>query len=169
MVDFGNELTPTQVQHKPIVKWESDEESYYTLLMTDPDAPSRAEPTYGEVRHWLVGNIRGNAVEEGETFFDYLGCSPPKGSGLHRYIFFVFKQRGKLEFDEPKVDTTYEQFYNIFLNLIKHFDFFCSTRVPRYKTSTKKLIEKYGLEQPIAGNFFQAQWDEHVGVPQRTT
>lgn len=26
----------------------------YTLVMTDPDAPSRADPKYGQWRHWVV-------------------------------------------------------------------------------------------------------------------
>jgi hypothetical protein len=26
----------------------------YTLVMTDPDAPSRADPKFGEWRHWVV-------------------------------------------------------------------------------------------------------------------
>jgi len=28
----------------------------YTLVMTDPDAPSRADPKYGQFRHWVVRN-----------------------------------------------------------------------------------------------------------------
>jgi len=27
----------------------------YTLVMTDPDAPSRNDPKFGEWRHWIVG------------------------------------------------------------------------------------------------------------------
>jgi phosphatidylethanolamine-binding protein len=29
----------------------------YTMVITDPDAPSRADPKFGEFRHWLVSNI----------------------------------------------------------------------------------------------------------------
>lgn len=77
--------------------------------MSDPDAPSRANPTVGEVRHWYVVNIPGNKVSEGETLFDFIGSGPPKDTGLHRYVFVAFKQpSGKLEFDEPRVPNTYE-------------------------------------------------------------
>lgn len=48
-VDEGNELTPTQVKDVPKVEWNADSSSFYTLCMTDPDAPSRQEPTYREV------------------------------------------------------------------------------------------------------------------------
>lgn len=48
-VDEGNELTPTQVKDVPKVEWNADSSAFYTLCMTDPDAPSRQEPTYREV------------------------------------------------------------------------------------------------------------------------
>ena len=53
----------------------------------DPDAPSRANPTYREWRHWLVANIPGCDVSKGETIVTYFGAGPPQGTGLHRYIF----------------------------------------------------------------------------------
>lgn len=48
-VNEGNELTPTQVKDVPKVEWNADSSALYTLCMTDPDAPSRKEPTYREV------------------------------------------------------------------------------------------------------------------------
>lgn len=45
----GNELTPRQVKDIPKVEWNADASSLYTLCLTDPDAPSRKEPTYREV------------------------------------------------------------------------------------------------------------------------
>lgn len=62
-VNQGNELTPTQVKDVPKVEWNADPSSLYTLCMTDPDAPSRKEPTYREVilienkRHILSHHI----------------------------------------------------------------------------------------------------------------
>ena len=32
----------------------------------------------------------------------------------------------------------------------------------RNNTSTRDLVTKYGLGDPIAGNLFQAQWDDYV-------
>jgi phosphatidylethanolamine-binding protein (PEBP) family uncharacterized protein len=51
------------------------------LFSTDPDAPSRANPVRREFRHWLVGNIPGDRVDEGETLTEYVGSGPPKGTG----------------------------------------------------------------------------------------
>ena len=99
-VNFGNELKPSQVQNEPLVRWESDVLSHYTLLMTDPDVPTRENPIYGEVRHWLVGNIRGSAVEHGDVIFNYLPSAPRQGTGLHRYVFLIFRQHDLIVFDE---------------------------------------------------------------------
>lgn len=104
-VNQGNELTPTQVKDIPTVKYNADADGFYTLIMSDPDAPSRKEPTYREVRHWVVVNIPGNKVAEGETLFEFIGSGPPQGTDLHRYIFLVFKQTGKLTFDEKPVSN----------------------------------------------------------------
>lgn len=102
-MDQGAELTPTQVKEQPTVKWNADPNSYYTIILTDPDAPSRAEPKFREFRHWLVINIPGNDIAAGDILFEYIGSGPPKGTGLHRYVFLLYKQSGKMNFDETKV------------------------------------------------------------------
>lgn len=90
--DLGNVLQPTQVKDAPQVKWEAEKGAYYTLVMVDPDAPSRSDPKFREIRHWLVMNIPDNVVENGDTVIEYIGAGPPKGTGLHRYVFLIFKQ-----------------------------------------------------------------------------
>lgn len=45
-VCLGNELTPTQVKDIPTVKWVADNAEFYTVCMTDPDAPSRSQPDF---------------------------------------------------------------------------------------------------------------------------
>nr|ATU82444.1 venom protein PE-binding-like protein [Lethocerus distinctifemur] len=141
-VDGGNELTPTQVKDIPSVKWVAEPGALYTLCMTDPDAPSRKDPKFREWHHWLVGNIPGNDVANGETLSAYVGSGPPKGTGLHRYVFLLYKQKSKLNFTEPKLPNT--------------------SGDNRGKFSISKFAEKYDLGNPIAGNFYQAQWDDYV-------
>ena len=77
-VDLGNILTPTQVKERPTIEYDANSKDFYTLVMTDPDAPSRMEPTFREFRHWLVVNIPGNDIENGETVMEYIGSGPPK-------------------------------------------------------------------------------------------
>lgn len=99
---MGKELTPTQVKDKPQVTWQANKGAYYTLMMVDPDAPSRTDPKFREIRHWLVMNILESAVESGDEITEYRGSGAPKGTGLHRYIFLVYKQpNGKIEHTEP--------------------------------------------------------------------
>lgn len=105
-VGLGNILTPTQAKNKPQVVWPAEKDAYYTLVKTDPDAPSRENPSYREFCHWIVMNIPGSAVEKGEEIFEYIGAGPPKGTGLHRYVFLVYKQPdGKIEHIEPYISN----------------------------------------------------------------
>lgn len=100
---LGEELTPTQVKTAPWLTWEAEEEAFYTMLMVDPDAPSRTNPALREVRHWLVMNIPESFVESGDEVIEYLGSGPQQGTGLHRYVFLVYKQPdGIIEHDEPR-------------------------------------------------------------------
>ncbi|KAF2886035.1 hypothetical protein ILUMI_20138 [Ignelater luminosus] len=142
VVDAGKELTPTKVKDKPTVKWPAEEGSFYVLMMVDPDAPSRQNPKFREWHHWLVVNIPGNDVAKGETLSEYIGSGPPKNTGLHRYVLLVFKQPGKLRFDEKKLTNR--------------------SGNGRGKFSTRNFATKYKLGDPIAGNLFQAQWDSYV-------
>lgn len=91
-VELGNILRPAQVKDVPTVSWEAEDGAYYSLVMMDPDAPSRRNPKNGQYRHWLVMNIPGSRVDEGEHVFEYREPTPPKTTGLHRYIFLVYKQ-----------------------------------------------------------------------------
>lgn len=51
IVKLGEELTPTQVKKTPWVTWEAEKDAFYTLMMVDPDAPSRDDPTFRQVDH----------------------------------------------------------------------------------------------------------------------
>ncbi|KAH8347166.1 hypothetical protein KR059_005954, partial [Drosophila kikkawai] len=142
VVDMGRELAPKQVKDQPKVEWDAEPDALYTLILTDPDAPSRKQPKYREWHHWLVVNIPGNQIENGLVLTAYVGAGPPQGTGLHRYVFLVFKQPHMLTCNEPRIPKT--------------------TGEKRPNFSTAKFITKYKLGDPIAGNFFQAQWDEYV-------
>ncbi|XP_033211338.1 protein D2-like isoform X2 [Belonocnema kinseyi] len=141
---IGKVLTPTQVKDQPAVKWNAESSSFYTLCMTDPDAPSRKEPKFREWHHWLVGNIPGNDVQKGETLSEYVGSGPPEGTGLHRYVFLVYKQPGKVTFDAKRLTN-------------KSGD-------NRGGFSIKKFAAKHNLGDPIAGNMYQAEWDDYVPI-----
>jgi hypothetical protein len=140
--DLGNKLTPRQVKDVPTVKWTVENNVLYTLCMTDPDAPSREAPKFREWHHWLVGNIPGHNVELGDILSAYVGSGPPEGTGFHRYVFLVYKQNGKINFDEKRLPNNSGDGRGCF--------------------SIRKFAEKYKLGQPVAGNLYQAEWDDYV-------
>lgn len=96
-VTLGKELPAAACLSAPNVTWNADPEAFYTLIMIDPDAPNREKPTLGEWRHWLVSNIPGNDVDKGEELQLFEEPQPPQGSGLHRYVFLLYKQKGRKE------------------------------------------------------------------------
>jgi phosphatidylethanolamine-binding protein (PEBP) family uncharacterized protein len=80
------------VQDQPTVKFEGAEDhACYVIFMTDPDAPSRADPRFREWWHWILTGVKGSDLKvgdlsKGKTHWDYVGAGPPEGSGLHRYV-----------------------------------------------------------------------------------
>ncbi|CAJ0950868.1 unnamed protein product, partial [Mesorhabditis belari] len=140
--DFGNELTPTQVKDKPTVTWESEANALYTLILTDPDAPSRANPAIRECMHWVVVNIPGSHVDQGDEAAEYIGSGAPEGTGLHRYVFLLYKQNGK-------VDAGFKIRKN--------------SAEGRKNWSAAAFAEKHHLSL-VAGNFYQAQYDDYVPI-----
>ncbi len=81
-------------------------------------------------------------ISQGEVLAEYVGSGPPKGSGLHRYIFLLYEQPKELTFDETRLTT--------------------KAGIERAKFSRRKFAKKYELGEPIGGNFYQAEWDEYV-------
>lgn len=74
-VKLGNELRPLNAKEAPCnVTWPVKSDSLYTLMMVDPDAPSRKTPLVGQVLHWLQINIQNpSKISEGEEIVSYLG------------------------------------------------------------------------------------------------
>ncbi|XP_066495813.1 phosphatidylethanolamine-binding protein 4 [Tiliqua scincoides] len=74
----------------------AEKNKHYVLIMVDPDAPNRAHPKYRYWRHWLVVDIRGadlkNGNPQGRVLTDYTRPTPPAQSGYHRYQFLLFAQ-----------------------------------------------------------------------------
>lgn len=137
-VNLGNIFTPTEVKNAPQITWEADPSDYYTLLMVDNDPPV----AFRQVRHWLVVNIKGSDITTGQNITEFLSSGPPKNHGMHKYLFLLYKQPKQIEFDIPKTSA--------------------KSRCHRYKFNTNEFAKKYNLGDPIAGNFYQAEWDLYV-------
>lgn len=102
---LGNELTPTQTQHKPNVSWTCDPHENYTVLVVDVEPLGPKTQLLAEGRLLLVGNIKHCDYNKGETIVEYLQPLPLLGTGLNRYVVLVFKQRGHVVFTERHVKS----------------------------------------------------------------
>ena len=58
------------------------------FIYVDPDAPSRENPTFREILHWLIGNIPGAPskdepfdISKGDVWAEYVGSGPLNGTG----------------------------------------------------------------------------------------
>jgi len=145
-IKAGQVVTPTQAQSPPVLGWEGAPGAYYTVVMTDPDAPTRSSPSAREWVHWVRVNIPGDNLpcdgkDGGDNLKEYVGAAPPAGTGEHRYVILLFKQPSKIEFPE-------------------------SERVPlveigRPKWSCHKFAEEFGLGAPIGFSYFKASYDNY--------
>ncbi|XP_036427989.1 39S ribosomal protein L38, mitochondrial [Colossoma macropomum] len=141
-VHYGNHLSPTQASVAPHVSFEAEENSLWTLLLTSPD--EHLQDGEKEYVHWLVGNIRGNAVQSGEEVCHYIAPFPSKGTGFQRYVFILFKQEAHVDYSN---DVRPSPCYCLKQRSFKTVEF--------YKKH-EELITPAGLA------FFQSQWDESV-------
>lgn len=100
-----------------------------------------------QVRHWLVVNIPEGDVNSGQTIMDFYGSAPSIDTGLHRYVFLLFKQLdGETNFDMSYVNARSQD--------------------NRLGTSTRALMKTYNLK-PVAGNFYTAEYDDYVPALRR--
>nr|XP_027811564.1 39S ribosomal protein L38, mitochondrial [Marmota flaviventris] len=141
-VYHGNEVTPTEAAQSPEVTYEADEGSMWTLLLTNLDG-HLLEPD-AEYLHWLLTNIPGNRVTEGQETCPYLPPFPAQGTGFHRFAFLLFKQDKPIDFSE---DTRPSPCYQLAQRTFHTFDF--------YKKHQEAMT-------PAGLAFFQCRWDDSV-------
>ncbi|OVA06783.1 Phosphatidylethanolamine-binding protein PEBP [Macleaya cordata] len=100
----GCKLKPFAVSDKPLVQINTRSHNLssnlYTLVMTDPDAPTPSEPSMREWLHWIVVDIpEGLDSSKGREVVAYMEPRPP--IGIHRYVFTLFLQKGPMVFGGP--------------------------------------------------------------------
>ena len=127
------------------------------------------DPKLGEWVHWIVVNIpahngalftsnspikskiplaadlftKSAAAAAQTTLVSYVGAAPPKGSGLHRYCFVLYRYKGTRDFGS---------FVHIGM-----------TGSGRSKFKCQEFAHKYNLgHAPVAVACFEAEYDDHV-------
>ncbi|KAK3297290.1 phosphatidylethanolamine-binding protein [Chaetomium fimeti] len=115
--ELGNTLPPSQLGDEPSIALHdmrassqnpttttsSSKKVTYAITLTDPDAPSRNAPAWGEFCHWVAAGVLEPALcdprEPGpcapvlshlREIVRYKAPAPPKGTGLHRYVLLAF-------------------------------------------------------------------------------
>lgn len=101
---------------KDVAYTSADATKNYTVAMIDPDAP-RHEKGQAYL-HWLRTGVQGSdlvnrVLTTGHTVTDYAPPTPPNGTGVHRYLFYLYQEtentnatvesitkRGKFDLDE---------------------------------------------------------------------
>ncbi|XP_011819793.1 PREDICTED: phosphatidylethanolamine-binding protein 1 [Mandrillus leucophaeus] len=86
--------------------------------------------------------MKGNDISSGTVLSDYVGSGPPKGTGLHRYVWLVYEQARPLKCDEPILSSR--------------------SGDHRGKFKVAAFRKKYELGAPVAGACYQAEWDDYV-------
>ncbi|KAH3687198.1 hypothetical protein WICPIJ_001828 [Wickerhamomyces pijperi] len=161
-VALGNTLKVADTQTKPTFQLtlnsgldtagtESvNETDLFTLVMTDPDAPSRTDKKWSEYAHYITTNIKLTSLtpdsefisstpltEAGDEILPYHPPGPPLNTGKHRYVFVLYKQPNG------------------------HTNFVAPSDRPNWgygqpAVGVRKWANSYGLV-PFAVNFFQAE------------
>ena len=64
--DYGNTINPSKTKKQPKIKFvdslpsiwsDKDEMPQLTIAMSDPDAPSRDNPEWSEICHWIATDV----------------------------------------------------------------------------------------------------------------
>ncbi|KAI0129023.1 phosphatidylethanolamine-binding protein [Xylariales sp. AK1849] len=106
---LGNTLKVKKVQDEPTISLSQNPGSLsdlcnsnitYTITLTDPDAPSRDDPKWAEMCHFIATGITtSSSTGSGCTnvqlsglrdIMPYKPPGPPPKTGKHRYIFLLF-------------------------------------------------------------------------------
>ncbi|KAL6181449.1 hypothetical protein ACLB2K_048104 [Fragaria x ananassa] len=94
-VTNGCDIKPSLAVSPPKVTFSGHPGELYTLVMTDPDAPSPSEPSMREWVHWILADIPGGTNPiRGKEILPYVGPRPPVG--IHRYILVLFQQKAPM-------------------------------------------------------------------------
>lgn len=129
---LGNTIKPKHLQDEPSIELHdltSHENSYssrmtYVVTLTDPDAPSRDNPEWSEMCHWIAANVsvtqksisllpvpffgaeNYEAQSGPDSIVEYKPPGPPPKTGKHRYVFLAFAPKNgttePLHLSKPK-------------------------------------------------------------------
>ncbi|KAI0339202.1 PEBP-like protein [Trametopsis cervina] len=129
-VILGNELLISETAEEPEISFapmsmpaeqadSQGEEVSYTLVMFDPDVPTRADPQFKTFRHWVITGLKSPAdssittassaaLKTRPAVTPYRPPGPRPASGVHRYTFLLFQEPSTQTFTLPESAPEYE-------------------------------------------------------------
>lgn len=96
---LGNTLKPKTLQDAPSIDLidlthHFSNDLKFTIALTDPDAPSRDDPKWSEMCHWIATNVSltstGLLSHKFDEIVEYKPPGPPPRTGKHRYVIIAF-------------------------------------------------------------------------------
>uniref|UniRef100_G3MM66 Large ribosomal subunit protein mL38 n=1 Tax=Amblyomma maculatum TaxID=34609 RepID=G3MM66_AMBMU len=141
-VHCGNIILPSEATKAPTVKFHSEPDMLWTLVLTSLD--SHLLENDKEYLHWFIGNIKGNQVLTGDVVCDYLQPFLPRGTGYHRFVFVLYKQEGLIDYSKQKLSANSTSLKE---RTFKTYDF--------YKEFENMLT-------PAGLAFFQCTWEDSL-------
>lgn len=147
-VYYGNVVCPCDAQSEPHISYSSPPDHLYTLLLVNPDESLTNQ--HQEYLHWMITNIPGDNVGEGDVLVQYMPPVPAAGTGYHRNVLILLEQTERMHYDgvkrvgRPVLDRGLE-------NLNERL--FCTHTFHQQHSSHLT---------PKAMSFFQSEWDESV-------
>ena len=106
--EVGNTINPSRVQKQPDIEfidavpelWTTTKSktAQLTVALTDPDAPSRDNPEWSEICHWIATDVSLTKPDDDDykgfgfspdvtEVMPYKPPGPPPKTGKHRYVF----------------------------------------------------------------------------------
>jgi len=92
VVRLGGKLNPSHTKKAPVVRISCPnaiDMKGFTVALTDPDAPSRKDPEWSEMCHWIVivpGS--GSSLQDGEEHWDEMHKRPEEIIGCTAFPHF---------------------------------------------------------------------------------
>ncbi|KAK0727669.1 phosphatidylethanolamine-binding protein [Lasiosphaeria miniovina] len=110
---LGNTIKPKELQDAPTIALHDPSAPSssllchsgmtYTITLTDPDAPSRDDPKWSEMCHWIAAGVSASPAGQGaacstatlalvelDEIMPYKAPGPPEKTGKHRYVLLAF-------------------------------------------------------------------------------
>lgn len=138
-VHMGTQLQPEESAYPPTAVSYPGSAKLHTLLLLDADQ--------GNQLHWLVTNIPGVKVHQGQIISAYAGPNPGQATGLHRYLIVVMEQESGLIHEELVQSYKSESSCETLQKSVPSLDAFRAS---------------LNLSQPIAANYFTEEYNNFV-------